>query len=247
MIWFIFWLAFTLFIVWLFAQSLRTVIRQQKAWAMFARKHNLLYQRPLWYKAPSLDSVIKGRRIRLYVDEALDPVRRVREFRTTIELYFNTPFPTGLAIGSRAYNDMLGAIENVEIIRLPPESEFTNLITLGRDPGIAMTYIQEHLAPLKEFFSIPRSERLLMAHETDGFLILQTGDALSDVKSLNDTVKKLFGLMERLEPEGDARALPTPEIETETLAVDAAADEDRPAETGAEDNSNKVMKDETDI
>lgn len=254
MIWFIFWLAFTLFIVWLFAQSMRTAFRQQKSWELFARKHNLQYQRNQWFKAPSLDGVIKGRRMRLYVDEALDPVRRVREFRTTIELYFNNGFPTGLALGSRAYIDILGAIENVELMRLPPETAFANLMCVGRDTGIAMRYIEDHIESLKEFFMIPRSERLFMGHETDGFLILQTGESLDDVKALNEAVKKLFAIIEKLEPRDEGTALPGPDAPvtpaliamepaapTVTVTVDMSADKNE-TETQTE-NDTKEEKD----
>ena len=184
---------------WLFGRSMRTVWKQQRAWAMFARKHGLEYTRPLWYKAPSVEGAISGRRLRIYVEEVVDPVLRVREFRTTVEVYFKEGFPTGIAIGSRAYHDMLRQIENVESMPLPEEVEFAGLVAMTRDYDIGESYIQSHLDTLKTFFGIKRAERLLMGHEEDGFLVIQCADALDDVKTLNAQVRTLFKLAESLE------------------------------------------------
>lgn len=218
MIWFIIWLAFVLFIVWLFARSLRTVMRQQKAWGQFARKHNLLYQKAAWYRPPSLEGQIQGRRVRIYVEEFLDPVRRLREFRTTIEIYFRNGFPTGLAIGSRAYHSMLRNIDNVEEVTLPIEPELLGLLALTREPLVFNGYMNAHMIALKEFFGNKMGERLLMGHETDGFLVTQSGESLDDVKILNARMKDLFALMDRLEPE--QIVLPAPIIEQAPEAVD---------------------------
>lgn len=236
-IWIVIWVVFALFLLWLFARSLRTVMKQQKAWGQFARKHDLLYQKNAWHKPPSFEGEIKGRRIRLYVDEYVDPVRRVREFRTTIEVYFRNGFPTGLAIGSRAYHSQLQDIENVQPVNLPAAMEFTGLLALARDPGLFQSYISTRLDTLKGFFGLARAERLLMGHESDGFLIVQSDEALDDVKALNARVKSLFAVAEKLEPDRavlliadsseDSVEESVPDAEEETAIVATLEEEDK--------------------
>ncbi len=199
MIWFLFWIAFVLFVGWLFARSMKTIWRQQKTWGIFARKHNLDVAKGKWYQAPRVEGEINGRRINIYVEEVVDPVLRVREFRTTLEIYLKTGLPTGIAIGSRAYTSVLSEIENVEKMTLPEEKEFTGLRCVARDVHLFDTWKNAHLDDLKTFFSIKRAERLLMGHEVDGFLILQTADNLDDIKTLNTQVKQLFALAKNIE------------------------------------------------
>lgn len=209
---------------WLFGRSMRTVWKQQRAWRLFAAKHNLIYERPFWYKAPLLDGEIRGRRIRIYVDEIVDPVLRVREFRTTVEVYFLTGFPTGVTMGSRTFHPTIRAIDNLEALLLPAESEFAGVIAMGREGDVAERYIQSRLAPLRAFFGQPKSERLLMGYEADGFLVLQSADPLDEVKRLNTKVKELFQLIEKLEP-GLGDALP---VEAADAVPEAAEIQENP-------------------
>lgn len=234
MIWFFIWLAFTLFIVWLFARSMRTVLKQQRVWGSFARKHNLIYEKPRWYSAPMVEGEIKGRRVRLYVEEVVDPTRRLREFRTTTEIYFDGGFPTGLAIGSRAYQSTLQAIENVHIVRLPVENAFIGVLALARDPVLFEEYTAPRMDALMAFFDIKKSERLLMGHENDGFLVLQGADTLEEPKDLNNRMKTLFALADALDPLKGPTPLPAPdageapeatELTTETTTNDTKEDE----------------------
>lgn len=203
---------------WLFGRSMRTVWKQQRAWGMFARKHGLEYARSLWYKAPSIEGAINGRRLRIYVEEIVDPVVRVREFRTTVEVYFKQGFPTGMAIGSRAYHEMLRQIENVEQFALPDDVEFAGLLGMAREYDVCETFIQGHRETLKAFFGIKRAERLLMGHEEDGFLVIQCADALDEVKTLNTQVRTLFKLAESLEMK--TPDLPQPEESVEVAPVE---------------------------
>ena len=236
MIWFFIWLAFTLFIVWLFARSMRTVLKQQRVWGAFARKHNLLYQRPRWYSAPMVEGEIKGRRVRLYVEEVVDPTRRLREFRTTTEIYFDGGFPTGIAIGSRTYQPMLQEIENVQVVRLPVETAFIGVLALARDPAVFEAYITPRMDALTALFDIKKAERLLMGHENDGFLVVQGADTLEDPKDLNARMKTLFALADALDPlkgpsplpapdAGEAAEEPATDMNTETTTNDTKEDE----------------------
>ncbi len=197
---------------------MRTVWKQQRAWRVFAAKYKLAYERPFWYKAPTIDGEIKGRRLRIYVDEVVDPVLRIREFRTTVEVYFNSGFATGVAIGSRGFHDVIRSVENVQPVLLPSEPEFAGLIAMGRDERLAEDYIQTRLVPLKRFFGIKKAERLVMGHEDDGFLVLQSADPLEDVKALNAIVRQLFQIADELEPHFGA-LLPENPPETQNVVV----------------------------
>lgn len=235
MIWFLFWIAFVLFVGWLFARSMKTVWAQQKTWGMFTRKHNLTLTKGKWYQAPRVEGDIQGRRINIYVEEVVDPVLRVREFRTTLEVYLKTGLPTGIAIGSRAYTNVISEIENVEKITLPEDKEFSGLRCVARDTHLFDAWKIAHMDDLKAFFSIKRAERLLMGHEADGFLILQTADNLSDIQKLNAQVKQLFTLAKNIEVND------TPE----ELIDDNAEEPEEPSDK--EDTDQKQTEETTEI
>ena len=217
MIWFLFWIAFVLFVGWLFARSMKTVWGQQKAWTMFARKHDLIVTKGKWYQAPRIEGEVNGRRMSVYVEEVVDPVLRVREFRTTVEMYLKTGLPTGIAIGSRAYTNVLSEIENVEKVTLPEDKAFSGLRSVAREVKLFETWKNMHIEALKTFFAIKRSERLLMGHETDGFLILQTADNLDDVTALNNQVKQLFALAKDIENSVEAESIASPDVDIEQV------------------------------
>lgn len=240
MIWFLIWLAFTLFIVWLFARSMRTVLKQQRVWGAFARRHNLIYQQNRWYSAPIVEGEIKGRRVRLYVEEIVDPTRRLREFRTTTEIYFNGGFPTGIAIGSRAYQPMLNEIENVSVVRLPVETAFVGVQAVTREPDVFEAYSMARMDALMRLFSIKKSERLLMGHETDGFMVVQGGSDLDDPKELNARMKLLFALADALDPLKGPSTLPPEGYAEEEVAQTGAE-----AIEGAENATNETKEDGT--
>ncbi len=147
-----------------------------------------------------IEGEIKGRRVRLYVEEIVDPNRRLREFRTTTEIYFDGGFPTGLALGSRAYQPMLQEIENVVPVRLPVETAFIGIMALAREPDLFEAYAAPRMDALIALFSIEKSERLLMGHEGDGFLVVQGADTLEEAKTLNARMKMLFALVDALDP-----------------------------------------------
>lgn len=233
-IWFIIWLAFALFMAWLFARSMRTVWKQQRAWRMFAAKYKLGYDRPFWYKAPSLEGEIQGRRIRIYVDEVVDPVLRVREFRTTIEAYFKTGFATGIALGSRGFHATIQGISNVEAMSLPNDTAFSGLVAVGRDTDLARAYLEVHAVPLKRFFALPKTERLLMGYEEEGFLVLQSAAPLDEAKTLNAMVKQIFALADALEPHFGENTPEEAAPEEETLPL--------PLENPVEDENSVVIQ-----
>jgi len=177
------------FAIWTFI----ILIRQKKAWRVFAEKRNLRYERNALMESPKMSGVIDGHKISFFTGEHLTPNARAMRKLNAIEVGLNStmPFTGGVASG--------GMVPIMSELRwkqeyVPDHEAWQKEYVVSTDERDAMAaYLTDpRVEALCDLMAIKNAWVILIFKDDIMLLRLDTADPLVSAKEIDVLVKRLL-------------------------------------------------------
>ena len=208
--WIAVWVLLSSFVLGVTAWSYWILRQQKKAWATFAARHKLEFQKGSFFGSPSMQGVVNGHMVSFFI--AREDTEDSRSFRyvTVIEINLRTGLPTSAAIGTKELARVVSVLP-LEFDVPPPEPAGAwdkEWPARARDPGKLYAYMTPaRVEALRNVFSTKGIIALFFFDEVDTMLRLETSDPLRDDKKLDKAMARIMGEADKLMPTEQERAM----------------------------------------
>ncbi len=199
--WLAIWGCFAVFIMVFVGWTLVVLLQQKKAWAGFAKKHNLKYQPGTLMTSPVVTGEIGSWKISLYSGVQQTEDVRGQRFVTVLEFQMGRGMPTGGAIATKEFSGFIDSLIFDKTYK-PELAEWDkSYVARTRSRKNLQAYLsKERLQLLHGLFAMKNSAVLFFFDEIEAVLRIETSDPLRDETHLNKIVQRVMTTVERLTP-----------------------------------------------
>lgn len=175
--WILIWLAFSVFIIGMFSWSTIILQRQKRAWADFALKHGLAYDRRRFLDSAAVTGLYKGFDITLMSlpREADDP--RDNRFVSVLELKFPQGLQDSFAIGTPAMHPFIEQFDAYKQYTIPAKGWKEEYKVYANNLDRAKDFLTaDRLKHIARILSLKNADVLIMFDSQEGIVRAETID-----------------------------------------------------------------------
>lgn len=190
-IWFTLWIFLTVFIMGVFFWSMAILFRQKRAWASFAKQHQMTFLQNRLFQSPAMRGMIRGFLATIFSEEQGAQDGRGRRFRTVVQIELPPGMLTEGVVTSpdlRAFANMMNLANDV----MPPEKDWNrNIVFKVGDIQKTLSFLTpERVKTLNTIMSAKNINCLFVYNERETLLRFETPDPLDKVEKIERFVAK---------------------------------------------------------
>ncbi len=205
--WIFLWFVASAFILGVFGWSLLILGQQKRAWAAFAKKHNLSYVPGKLVEAPAIKGAIFGYKIAFFPDVQATQDQRGQRFVTVLEFDLGESGATGAVIGASDYATFISNLTFADTVEIDFPGWDKTRIVRTRDPEALKSYLtQERLGLLHGLMSVKNSAALYFIDDQGAVLHIETTDPIRDADRFEKMVQKIASSLDKLKLTAEERA-----------------------------------------
>jgi len=198
--WFILWIALSVFVIGFYIWSLRVLYQQKYAWSVFAKKKGFEYDRGKITDPPTISGEVDGVNLSFYTGERTTEDVRGQRFFTVLEFHVDCKMPTG---GVICHKDFRSIIDGLSFNQ--PYNEKTKVwkkgqyIARSRNAALLEDYLTEdRIQIIGKLFKQKDVSILYIFDEVEAVLRLETADPLVKPSTLDKYTKNMVFAMKKL-------------------------------------------------
>jgi len=196
---FFIWLVATIAIIGFAWWSVRIQMLQKKAWAAFAKKYNLNFQKNRFFESPQMEGYFGDYYIRAYEGQDLDVGGRA-SVALLIEMELRHVMPFEIIVCPKKEQTVFKQFELPKVLHFKAEKwHSSNLVGTDDDESAKIWLIPERLEVLQKFFAVPNSRAIYVGTPNRNVLILQQADPITDPRLMQKILKRMSEVAYMLE------------------------------------------------
>ena len=207
--WIALWFLLSAFVLGVAGWSYMILRQQKRAWAAFAKRHNLTFKRGTIFGPPLMEGVMGNYYVSFFIGRQDTNDARSHRYVTVIEINLRVGLPTSAAIGTKETTGVVNILP-LEFNVPPPEGATLwdkDWPARARDPGKFYAYMTPaRVEALKNVFTTKGVMALFFFDELDTLLRIETSDPLRDDKKLDKAMARILGEAEKFLPTPEERA-----------------------------------------
>lgn len=227
-VWLILWailaISLVVFMVWTFS----ILMRQKRAWQLYAEKRKLRYKPNSLMDSPEIDGVIGEHTVSLFASEHDTPDARGVRKLTAVEINLNSKMPVD---GGVASGGMIPILKLLKLKQeyLPKHSDWKkSYVASSNSRNVMAAYLtDDRIAGLCEVMEIENAWGILVFKDDAMLLRIDIADPLHSAKRLDELVKSMLKVADVLElKSGEGRRLKSESLKTDIKDVEIEVDAD---------------------
>ncbi len=227
-IWMILWVilavSLVVFMVWTFL----ILMRQKKAWALYAKKRKLRYKSNALMDTPELSGVVGDHAVSLFASEHVNEDARGSRKLTAIEVSLNSVMPVGGGMASAGMVPILKSV-GFKTEYLPKHKAWKKSYMACADNKhvLASYFNDERVEALCSLMAIENNWVILIFKDEAMLLRVDTPDPLCHPKDLDKIIKKMVNVAQVLElKKGESKLLKSEEVKAASKDIELEVDDD---------------------
>jgi len=210
-IWLLIWLMLSTILLFFSWWTVAILIKQKKAWEIFAKRHQLRFTRGRFFESPKINGVYKNHTISLFTGEHRQEDARKNRKLTAIEIELKSVMPMSGVVASGGMIPLLdGLDQNME---LTPKSKEWKSEYVIRTDNLAMMngYISDdRLHALSTIMKVVNAWVIFIFRENNTLLRLDMPNPLENSNKMDILLNKLIDVAGILELKtGESKRLET--------------------------------------
>ncbi len=197
---FIIWVSISLFLLSFWLWSVWVVLRQKKAWKVFAEKRKMRFHSRGMMETPSINGVVDGYNVTIFASEHSELDARTEKRLTAIEVSLHTGLPVPCAVASA------GMVPIVEGLRLNQEYKPAikgwddSYVIRTNDRALSQYYFEGgRMEKVINLMQIDKAWVILIFLDETGLLRLDTPLPIDNPKEMDILVKQMINVAKALE------------------------------------------------
>jgi hypothetical protein len=201
-IWWILWIAVSVFLFGVFAWTTKALFEQKKVWKAFADKYKLAYRPNRVLDSATVSGKLDGNEFFLASEERLSADMRGRRFMTMMQFKLPCRMPVPAAVASGYYMDYLRTLAARDVLELQyPGWDGNTVLAVSDDrTKIEPYFTPERLKILDTLIKQKTVSVLFLFDDRDTYLRLETVDPLLKPGQLEKLVEKILPMLKVLYP-----------------------------------------------
>ncbi|NCT40407.1 MAG: hypothetical protein GW778_01940 [Alphaproteobacteria bacterium] len=227
-LWLIVWaflaLSLAVFVAWTFW----ILMKQKRAWSIFAEKRKLRYNSQSLMSGAELNGVIGDHTVGVFTSEHVSADARGVRKLTAIEVNLNSSMPIDGGIASGGMVPILKKLRFKQELLPKHEAWKKSYIASSNHKQVLDSYLNDaRIKAICELMEIPNSWVILIFKDGVMLLRIDVADPLHDAKRLDQRIKDILAVAKicELEP-GEAKRLKSLEVKAVAQGVELEVDED---------------------
>lgn len=206
---FFLWLGVTVLLLGFWFWSIHIVLRQKRAWKVYASKRKLRYHKKGLLETPGVSGVIEDYSVSLFASEHGELNGRSHRNLTAIEITLHTSLPTDCALASGGMVPIVQGIGLHQEFKPPTKGWDDSYIVRAADLDIAREYLtHERLSNIIGLMKTEKAWIIFLFMGGKGILRLDTPLPIDNPKEIDVLVKQMINAANTLEvSEGEEKAL----------------------------------------
>lgn len=200
--WIFLWLLLSAFIIGVFVWSMRTLWLQKRAWAAFAERHGLVYQRGRRFNdPPRVEGSFQGKKLFLATDTKQTQDVRGERYVTVIEIELPQGMPAAGVMATAGMAPYLeGGLMSFTESYVPEIKGWkSGYILRCRDEAAMRAYMNPaRLKVMTALFSLKGAQVLYLFDEQSAALRIETSDPLRSAAHVEKMVKQFIAAADKL-------------------------------------------------
>lgn len=200
-IWFMLWVFLTVFVVGIFLWSTVILLRQKRAWEVFAKRHQMAYSPNGFFRSPAMRGSLRGFMTTIFSEEQVTEEAKGRKFRTVVQMELAGGMRTQGVVTSPELRPF-AAIMRLKIDVLPDLPEWNKGIVFQAGvPELLSGYLTpERVKLLNTIMSSKNIGCIFVFNETETMLRFETPDPLDDPEKVERFMTKALETARILSP-----------------------------------------------
>lgn len=201
------WAVASAFVIGVTVWSLRILFQQKKAWASFAKKHGLSYEKSKFMESPRVGGFFGGRKVALYGTSRPTADARRQRFVTVIEVEMGPGTPAAAAFGTAEFSDFLESL----IFKQPYRPEGVDWKEGWRVVAAEADALKAYMTParikaLHNVFSMSGAAVLFFFDDFDSVLRVETSDPLRSEEKVDKIIRQFVKVADILAPTNEEKS-----------------------------------------
>ncbi len=205
--WIFLWFVASAFILGVFGWSLFILQQQKRAWAAFAKKHNLAYVPGKMVEAPAIKGAVFGYQAAFFPDMQATQDQRGMRYVTVLEFDLGQGNMTGGVVASSNFATFVADLtfaENLEIDS--PQWDKTRIVRTRNKDAMRAYLTKDRLDFLNNLMTMKNSSVLYFFDEQNSVLHIETTDPIRDEARFEKIVQKITSALDRMKLTAAERA-----------------------------------------
>ncbi len=205
--WIFLWFVASAFIMGVFGWSLVILQQQKRAWAVFAKKHNLSYVPGRMVDAPAIQGAVFGYQIAFFPDFQATQDQRGQRLITVLEFDLGEPGLANGIVASPNYATFAAQqpyTDNLEIEH--PGWDKARIVRSDNIPLFQKYLTPERLEFLQGIMTMKNSTALMYFDERHAILHIETTDPIRDAVRFEKVVQKITSSLAKMKLTAEERA-----------------------------------------
>lgn len=207
--WFFIWFVLSAILLGASAWSLMILLRQKKAWEVFATRHKLIFNRGTFMGPAQISGMIDDYKIDFYTAERQTTDARSKRYVSVIELTAPEGLFDGGVAGTQEMLIFMQSLQQVHSFKIEAEGwDDTHRVFVREDKSASAYFTPDKIDVFSNILKTKNADVLIVFTDSQHLVRLETTDPMQDPDKIEKVVMRIKSLMARMRiPEDERKAI----------------------------------------